>query len=150
MEARLNNICIEATKVIQTVNGLIKKKDIGFCHSHEHLFLAKGVPATIDPNLCLDDYNLTVKEIKRFKRYGGNTIVDAQPLGCGRMEKELVLASNEVGISVIAATGFHKLDFYPRNHWIFDYDVEQLKDVFIHELEKGMFIDTDKEKPLNF
>lgn len=136
--------------MIQTVNGWIKKEEIGFCHSHEHLFLADGVPATVNPALRIDDYRLTVKELERFKEIGGNTIIDAQPLGCGRMEQKLIDASNKTNIAIVAATGFHKLMFYDPKHWIFRFDEHQLKNIFIHELNQGMFIDTDMKEPDEF
>jgi 5-phospho-D-xylono-1,4-lactonase len=133
--------------MIQTVRGPIKKEQRGFSHSHEHLFLADGQPAKVNPSLRIDSYSLTVEEMFLFKQVGGNTIVDAQPLGCGRMEEALVQASMETGINIIASTGFHKLAFYPEDHWIFSFNQEQLADVFKRELTEGMYVGTDRDIP---
>lgn len=136
--------------MIETVTGLKTQEEIGFCHSHEHLFISYGVPASINPALCIDNEQLTIQELKRFKEIGGRTIVDAQPVGAGRMEKNLVRASHDTDIQIISATGFHKLDFYSNNHWIFNYNKKQLKEVFIHELIKGMYIETENQEPNEF
>lgn len=136
--------------MIHSVRGWIEQENIGFCHSHEHLFLSDGVPATCNPALRIDDFKLTVKELEEYKAIGGHTIIDAQPLGAGRMEKHLVSASENTGVQIVAATGFHKLAFYSDDHWIFTYNSEQLSEVFIHELEKGMYINTETEHPNDF
>src|SRR5699024_7902484 len=132
------------------VLGKIKPEKVAFCHSHEHLFLKDGQPGKVNPALILDNYSATKKELKLFKDIGGTTIVDAQPIGSGRDEKNLVKVSEETSIDIIASTGFHKFVFYPKNNWLFDYSKQDLTDVFVHELTKGMFINTEMEKPNEF
>ncbi|WP_240468560.1 hypothetical protein [Gracilibacillus sp. YIM 98692] len=133
--------------MIQTVLGSIEKDQMGFCHSHEHLFLADGQPAKVNSALRIDDYKLTVEELETFKRIGGSTIVDAQPLGSGRIASSLVQASQDTGIHIVASTGFHKLAFYPNDHWIFSFTEGQLTEVFTNELTEGMYIQTDTQPP---
>lgn len=132
---------------IQTVLGVLEPERLGFCHSHEHLFLAEGFPATLNPDLCIDDIELTVEELQTFRTSGGQAIVDAQPLGCGRMERELAEASERTGVHIVASTGFHKLAFYPRDHWIRTMDEEELAELFKSELVRGMLTGTDKGHP---
>lgn len=132
---------------IQTVTGPISPDAVGFCHCHEHLMLSKGVSYTINENLCIDDCQKTLQELQDFRIAGGATIVDAQPGGCNRMGQALVELSEESGVNIIAATGFHKMMFYPKEHWIFSYEEEQLTNIFIHEAEQGMYIDCDSEAP---
>ncbi|MBB3111046.1 phosphotriesterase-related protein [Paenibacillus phyllosphaerae] len=132
---------------IQTVRGLLPQEKLGFCHSHEHLFLAQGHPATVNPDLRIDDYALTVQELLAFREAGGEAIIDAQPLGSGRMESELIRASEETGIHIVASTGFHKLLLYDEGHWIHRYTTEELRDVFTSELTTGMFVGTDASDP---
>jgi phosphotriesterase-related protein len=133
--------------VIQTVLGLVSKDEFGFCHSHEHLFLANGHPAKVNPVLRIDDYDLSIRELKLYKSVGGQALVDAQPLGCGRMEKYLAAASKECGVNIVASTGFHKMTFYNKNHWIHSYTEDQLSRIFISELTEGMFVNTDHSAP---
>jgi phosphotriesterase-related protein len=132
---------------IQTVLGPIDRQELGFCHAHEHLFLADGQPAKVNPALRIDDFDATLRELRTFRHAGGKAIVDAQPLGCGRMEAWLAEASALTGSHIVASTGFHKLAFYPPGHWIYQYGQQALRDVFIHELTVGMFAETDTREP---
>ncbi|HZG56727.1 hypothetical protein [Paenibacillus sp.] len=135
------------TARIRTIRGDIPADDFGFCHSHEHAFLAGGHPATLSPVLRIDDYDATVAELREFRAAGGRAMVDCQPLGCGRMERELFLASTETEVHLVASTGFHKLAMYPEGHWIRTTSEERLKDIFVHELTEGMYTGTDTREP---
>jgi len=137
----------ESTGRIRTVLGDIEPRRLGFCHSHEHLFLAPGFPQTVNKDLLIDDYALTLRELRSFREIGGEAIVDAQPLGCGRMEAELLRVSEEAGVHVVASTGFHKLAFYPPDHWIRKLGEKELTELFIGELEDGMLSGTDRLEP---
>ncbi|MBN2984641.1 phosphotriesterase family protein [Cohnella algarum] len=132
---------------VETVTGPVDPADLGYCHSHEHLFLAAGHPQTLNPDLRIDDYGLTLREVTDFREAGGRAIVDAQPLGCGRMAGWLARVSEESGVRVVASTGFHKLAFYPDGHWIRRLTQEELADVMIAELRDGMFEGTDDREP---
>ncbi len=135
-------------KEIVTVLGTIRKEDIGFCQCHEHIMLSKGKSFEVNSALCLDDLEKSLNEVKRYRQAGGNTILEAQPGGCNRMAKELRYISEESGVNIIAATGFHKLIFYPENHWIFTASQEELEMFFISELTNGMYTDADNGLPV--
>ncbi|MFF2481438.1 phosphotriesterase [Paenibacillus sp. NPDC058071] len=132
---------------IQTVRGPIDKTQFGFCHSHEHLFLAEGHPSTLNPALHMDEYDKTLAELRMLHDCGGRAVVDAQPLGSGRMEEWLLKVSSESDVHVVASTGFHKLSFYREDHWIHRFDEERLEQIFVHELTQGMYTGTDKGEP---
>ncbi|MFC7365245.1 MULTISPECIES: phosphotriesterase family protein [Bhargavaea] len=134
-------------KVLETVRGAISPSEIGLCHSHEHLFIKKGQPEKLDPALLLDDYEKTKSEVELFKRLGGRTIVDAQPVGSGRDAKNLLKLSEESGVHVLASTGFHKFGFYPDRHWIHERPVRDLADLFISEINEGLFADGEEAWP---
>lgn len=138
---------INKTNSIVTVQGTIQRTDMGYCHSHEHLFLADGQSAKVHATLRLDDFDKTVEELMLYKEVGGVSIVDAQPVGCGRMADLQLEASRKTGINVIASTGFHKLIFYPEGHWVQTSSEDRLTDIFISELTLGMFINSDNEFP---
>lgn len=135
---------------IQTVTGEKDPEELGFCQCHEHLMLSRGVSWEIDPNLCINDISKSTREVRRLKRLGGSTVVDAQPVGCNRMEEALVEIAEQTGLHIIASTGFHKLYFYPENHWIHTWTQEELTRLFLFELQKGMYTCTEKKKPKNF
>ena len=98
---------------IQTTTKVVKKEDLGVVTPHEHIFIeltnfftehpVKDVedpstrPVTMDvlgilnrdpyalkDNLIMMDYETQKKEILRFKRAGGQTVVDATMPGIGR------------------------------------------------------------------
>lgn len=132
---------------IQTITGRIPSEKITFCHCHEHLMLRKGRSFEINPVLCIDDYDKSLLELRSFRSAGGTTIIDAQPIGCGRMEKELLKLSENSDVQILASTGFHKMIFYPEEHWIFRYSCEKLTELFLHELQTGMYTDSDFSEP---
>ena len=124
---------------IMTVNGFISKSKLGHCQCHEHIFIEKGKPYNINPALCIDNYKMTVNELNVYKKMGGDTIVDAQPLGCGRMTENLIKASKATDVNIIASTGFHKLKYYPKNHWIYNIGQSEYKELLVKELITGMY-----------
>ena len=132
---------------IQTVTGNIRPEQLGYCQSHEHLFIADGHSAKLVPSLRLDDFDATCSELELCKKHGCSAIVDAQPVGCGRMADLLLKASLKTGVSIMASTGFHKLVFYPDDHRIRDMDEDSLAALFIGELENGMFTGCDLSRP---
>jgi phosphotriesterase-related protein len=135
---------------IRTVCGDIAPSELEFCHSHDHIMVAKGKPAEVDSSLCMDDFDKSLAELMLFKNAGGNAIVDCQPIGAGRMSPELAELSKKSGVHIVAATGFHKMALYADKHWVFEYDETELSNVFTHELTTGMFQKTETAKPTDF
>lgn len=138
---------INAEKMIQTVKGLIPANELGYCQSHEHMFIADGRSAMLVPSLRLDDFEKTSRELTEYRKYGGSSVADAQPVGCGRMADSLYAASIRTGVNIISSTGFHKLVFYPEDHWIHKMDDTDLLGLFTGEIETGMFVDCDNSLP---
>lgn len=130
-------------KTITTVLGRQNPENLGFCHCHEHLMLSKGVSFERNPALCMEDVDKSTQEAIRFKQAGGGTIIEAQPGGCNRMEKALHQIAQASGLNIIASTGFHKLIFYPEDHWFYSADEEFLYRFYLHELTEGMYTDID-------
>lgn len=128
---------------IMTVNGWKKPEELGFCQCHEHLMIRKGTSCKINNALCIDDFSKSKREVLRFKEKGGQTIIDAQPCGCSRMASALSLIAEQTGVNIIASTGFHKLIFYRDDHWIHFLGEDQLTEIFISEIEQGMFENLD-------
>ena len=134
-------------KRITTVLGDIAPEALGFCQSHEHLSIARASPIAGGPDKCIDDPEKSLAELELFYSAGGRALVDAQPVGCGREANMLAGISEKSGVHIIASTGFHKLSFYPENHWINSRGEEELSRLFISELEKGMYLDADSNFP---
>lgn len=132
---------------IQTVLGKISENSLGFCHCHEHIFIAKGKSAEINQALYIDDLERSVQELVAFRLNGGKAIVDAQPVGCGRIAEKLVEASINSNVHIIGSTGFHKMIFYPEDHWIRKISSEGFTKLMIDEITKGMYINCDHDFP---
>ena len=133
--------------MIQSVTGILPPEALTFCQCHEHILLSKGVSWQRNHALCMEDIQKSMQELLDYRAAGGSTIVDAQPVGCNRMTKELVQLSRDSGVQIVASTGFHKDCFYPAEHWIHTYSQQQLTEVYFHELTKGMYVDTDNAVP---
>ncbi|MGM9522422.1 MAG: phosphotriesterase [Oscillospiraceae bacterium] len=127
------------TGTLMTVTGPVPADAAGFCQSHEHLFLSKGRSFEVSPVLYMDDVEKSTAEARLFKAAGGGTLIDAQPVGCGRMCRELKQVSLDSGVNILSSTGFHKMLFYQDDHWIFNMGEDELTRLFISELTDGMF-----------
>jgi phosphotriesterase-related protein len=133
--------------MIQTVLGPVRPEDLGYCQCHEHLFVRKGKSFEINPAIYMDDLEKSSKELMLYKAAGGRSLVDAQPVGCGRMADYLAEASQISSVGIIASTGFHKLAFYYEGHWIRRLSEDELAELFASEIEHGMFVDGDDGLP---
>jgi len=111
------------------------------------LCIEKGISSEVNPALCIDDPELTLKELADFAAAGGGAVCDAQPVGCGRNPETLRRLSRGSGVNVVASTGFHKLMFYPAEHWMHYFSAEQLTELFCDELERGMYAPCDAGEP---
>lgn len=128
---------------IMTVLGPIAAVDLGFCQFHEHIAISKGKSYQISSQLYMDDVDKSLEEVILYKHAGGTTLIDAQPGGCNRIVPLLQSVARDSGVSIIASTGFHKLNFYPDNHWIHHLSEEELTKYFVKELTIGMFLGND-------
>lgn len=130
--------------MIPTVMGNIPSNELGICQVHEHVMLRRGVPAQINPVLCMDNEEKSRKELVDFRWAGGNALVDAQPVGCGRMPAELSRISRSTGVHIVASTGFYLQKFYPDEHWIHTCSEAKLEDLFCQELTDSMYQNADR------
>ncbi len=149
---------------IQTVTGKINKEDLGITTPHEHIFIELTAffeehpiddvksPATEkvamenlgilnrDPyalrdNLRMSDYETQKKEILRFKKAGGGTIVDATMPGIGRDPVMLKKISEETGINVVMGTGYYVCSTHPEE--MKKMSEEEIADLMVKEIEEG-------------
>ena len=128
---------------IISVTGKIAPEAMGFCQCHEDIALSKGESFRVNPALCIDDFEKSLQEVTRYRESGGNTLVEAQPVGCNRIADWLHDISGQTGVTILASTGFHKMMFYPEDHWIHTISEEALADLFTEELTEGMYLDGD-------
>lgn len=128
---------------IMTVLGPISTNNVGFCQFHEHIALSRGFSAKINPALCINDIQKSIQEVLLYKKAGGQTLIDAQPGGCNRDSLMLEEIAKQTKVNIIASTGFHKLIFYPEDHWIFHISKQELCRYFTEELTQGMYLNNN-------
>ena len=126
-------------KYIQTVLGKIGIHELGHIQPHEHLMIEYGNAAENNPALCIDQTSLSIEEVRTYHQNGGKVIVDAQPVGAGRMAKELEEISRKTDVDIIGSTGFHKSVFYWPDHWIHECSSSVLYEIFLEEIQHGMY-----------
>jgi len=127
---------------VMTVTGLKDIDALGIILPHEHLFLdlrnqfsefddpekrrisllpvgaetrdALHVnPYAVKDNLLLDDMEIAVAEVLRFKEAGGGTIVDCTIPGIVRDARKLRELSLRTGVNIIAGCGYYTHDTHP-------------------------------------
>lgn len=124
-------------KTINTVLGSITAAQMGHCQMHEHIFALPTPNSEKNPALEISDEALSLRELIAYRKAGGATILDAQPLGAGRDIAALKRLSAGSGVHIIATTGYHLPGFYPQDHWIHTESASQLCKRFLDELTCG-------------
>jgi phosphotriesterase-related protein len=87
-------------------------------------------------NHRLDDIRLAIEELNRFKRAGGNSLVEMTLPGVGRNPSGLQFISKETGVNIVMATGWYVSASHPK--FIRDKGVDELQVMIIRELTEGV------------
>ena len=149
---------------IQTVLGEITEKDLGVIAPHEHFFIdttfeaitpeteeekelffsdvsinnidvLRRNPFLVKDNMVLEDIESIVKEVKRFKKAGGRTIVDLTNVGIKRDLAKIKKVSEMSGVNVIAGCGLYTSLTLPEKY--FAMSAEKIADEMINEIKNG-------------
>lgn len=120
---------------VRTLLGDIEAQDLGFTYSHEHLWTCPP-PSQKDRDLELTDYEASVSELFRFKRAGGQALVDATTLDYGRNAGKMKQMAIETGVHVIATTGFNKHIYFPA--WVNALTIEEIQQKLVRDVTIGM------------
>jgi phosphotriesterase-related protein len=129
-----------------TVLGPVSPDELGITDGHNHVWIApQEVPAGNPP--VLDQPEEILAELKDYRREGGRSQLDCQPVGCGRDGRKLKWLSAESGVNIIACTGFHLREYYPVGADIWQMDTEQAAQLFIGEIEHGLIETRTEEQP---
>jgi phosphotriesterase-related protein len=123
---------------VRTVTGDIDAKELGVTYAHEHILINGGMQVYLDKDFLLNDSVKAAADLSEFRAAGGRSVVDMIPCGLGRDPDGLRTVSGETGVQIIAATGFHTERYYDTNHWLYQYSVEQIAELFTAEIEDGM------------
>ena len=149
---------------VMTVNGVVRKEDLGVTTPHEHALIdislqyygdrtpgsvgwdAKVAPEYYDAlmancyelrdNLILDDRELAIAEVSLFSRAGGKTFVDVTLDGIGRDVRFLKRLSEETGMHVVTCCGYYTHDAHPA--YLKEMSIEQIAQIMVKELTEGI------------
>ncbi len=140
---------------IRTLLGDIRKEELGFTYSHEHivcipdLWKQKGID-----DLLLDDPEKSKLDVYDFKNLGGESIIDATAIDYGRRVEDVANISKETGVKIVGTAGFNKSllwvadikqelkslvgSYKTYGDWIDNESINSLTDFVISEIEEGL------------
>lgn len=127
-------------KRIETVLGPIKPEQLGVTDYHDHLITIGGGEEKADRDLRLDRVDFAVDAMKKYKKAGGDALVDMNPIDCGRQIEMLRKIAEESGVHIISCTGFQRSIYYDGEHWVNQYPVEEIARLIAEEITEGIEI----------
>lgn len=87
-------------------------------------------------NQILDSYEDAVEELRWARRVGVTAVIDPTPIGLGRMPAAQRRLSAELGLHVVAGTGYYRDKFHPPE--VATMTIEEIETVIRRELLEGM------------
>lgn len=133
-------------RFIRTVTGDIEPDLLGVTQPHEHTIILPGPSCRVNASLLLDSPEASTAELSEYKAAGGAALVDAQPIGVERSPRLMRQVSEQSGVRIVAATGFHRDCFYPEGHFFRTENAETLAERLVREIESGMTDDLHGEE----
>ncbi len=124
--------------IIRTVLGISRPPSLGVCYAHEHIVIDRSFVTQQYPEFLLEDVALITEELRTFYCAGGRAMVDSMPCGGGRNVVKLASISRQSGVHILCPTGLHLAKYYAHGHWIARVNLEQLAQIFVDEIEKGI------------
>ena len=118
---------------VVSVTGPRPVSALGVVDAHDHLFLdSPGMPGQ-----AFTDPDKAIEEALDGQATGIGTIVEMTPIGLGRRPAGMRAVAEATGLTVIAASGYHRDAHYPAGHWVHEATVETLCDRIVTDLDAG-------------
>lgn len=126
-----------AAGTIMTVRGPIAPEQLGVCMAHEHLLIDTWNMWPV-PNysLIVDDVDLLVEEVQRYRDAGGLSLVDMTNIGIGRDPLALRRISEATGVQVVMGCGWYRERVYPA--YIQEMNATELAALLVAEIINGV------------
>lgn len=121
--------------MIRTVLGDISNSNLGKTYCHEHLIMDLS-HIRKENDSVLDNGEDIKFELLDAVEQGLNAIVEVTNIGMGRNVSLLKKISEDLGINIIASTGFYKKDYY--TDFVYESSIEELCMLFVREIEEGI------------
>jgi 5-phospho-D-xylono-1,4-lactonase len=122
---------------VNTVQGSIAYELLGITDAHNHMWI-DAVPGSDPGSPVLNQFEPILKDLIEYREKGGGTLLDCQPVGCGRNGNQLLALSKASGVHIIACTGFHRKKYYSPDFWLWKAEAEKIREVICSELELGL------------
>ncbi len=126
-------------KTIHTVTGPISTDKLGMTLMHEHIKVSAS-GAELDPTVPHDKGPIieeAVADLHELPRLGVKSIVDPLPIDLGRDVEIMREVSRQLGLNVIAATGFYHEQSGLPTHFR-RRNADQLAETMVHEITHGV------------
>jgi phosphotriesterase-related protein len=150
---------------IRTVLGSIVPEELGITLGHEHLLIdLRGLweeppverghlidqeptlqnrgelmrnPYDSKPNLLLDDPELSIRELRRYREAGGQALIDMTTVGIHPEPEKLCMIAGRTGVHVVAGCGYYRQPLIPAP--LHDRSTEEIADDLLGWLNEGMY-----------
>jgi predicted metal-dependent phosphotriesterase family hydrolase len=125
------------TGTIMTVRGSIAPEQLGVCMAHEHL-VVDSWPMWPVPNysLIVDDVDLLIEEVQRYRAAGGLSLVDMTNIGIGRDPLALRRISDATGLQIVMGCAWYRERVYP--DYIQELSPTELAALLVQEIGEGV------------
>lgn len=133
-----------AMKQVNTTLGPISLNQLGKVNVHEHVIIDRTNNENIPEDFHHTDVNLVATDLAGWREAGGGAIIDSSPIGAGRNVPLLMEVSRSSRVPIIISTGFHKLSYYPEDHWVFSASEDEIFEVLTRDCTQGLIIDDDR------
>lgn len=120
---------------VMTVLGEIDPGDIGVTLSHDHI-LVDGWGLRQLYEAILDDEQIALAELVRFREAGGRTICDPTNNGLGRDPEALARLSRASGVNIVMGAGWYREMVYPPE--ITTSSTAELAELLVREIVDGV------------
>ncbi|ATG52101.1 aryldialkylphosphatase [Brachybacterium vulturis] len=120
-------------RIVRTILGDVAPEDLGVVDYHDHLFQT----TPLLPGDELNDEGRSHDEAAALVATGVGCLVEATPIGLGRMPSAVARISRSLGIHVVHTTGVHRESHYPSQPDLTTMSAVQLAEMFRAELIDG-------------
>jgi predicted metal-dependent phosphotriesterase family hydrolase len=120
-----------------TVLGSIAPDQLGVCMAHEHLVVDSWAMWPV-PNysLIVDDVDLLIEEVQRYRAVGGLSLVDMTTVGIGRDPLALKRIAEATGLQIVMGCGWYRERVYP--DYIQEMNANELAALLVREINDGV------------
>lgn len=86
-------------------------------------------------NVSLDDYDIALAELAKYRSLGGHTVVETTNIGIGRDPEKLARIARMSGLRIVMGTGFYLQHTHP--DWFAAMDVDQITQFIVDDVGGG-------------